>query len=38
MTLILLAVFLTIAFCVVAYNLAIYSLPFWAGLSAAQYT
>ncbi|MBR2118733.1 MULTISPECIES: hypothetical protein [unclassified Afipia] len=38
MTLILLAVFLTIAFCVVAYNLAIYALPFWAGLTAAQYT
>lgn len=38
MTLILLAVFLTIAFCVVAYNLAIYALPFAVGLTAAQYT
>ncbi|CEG06707.1 hypothetical protein BN961_00077 [Afipia felis] len=36
MTLILLAVFLTIAFCVVAYNLAIYALPFSVGLMAAQ--
>lgn len=38
MTLIRLAVVLTIAFCVVAYNLAIYALPFSVGLTAAQYT
>lgn len=38
MTLILLAVFLTILFCTVAYHLAIYALPFWVGLTAAQYT
>lgn len=38
MTLILLAIVLTIAFCVVAYNLAIYALPFWAALMAVQYT
>ncbi len=37
MTLILLAIFLTIAFCVLAYNLAIYALPFAAGLTAFQY-
>ncbi|MBB5704095.1 hypothetical protein FHS76_004010 [Ochrobactrum daejeonense] len=37
MTLILLAVFLTIAFSIIAYNLAIYALPFWVGLTAAQY-
>lgn len=37
MTLILLAVFLTIAFCIIAYKLAIYALPFWAGLTAAQH-
>lgn len=37
MTLILLAISLTIAFCIIAYNLAIYALPFMAGLSAAQY-
>src|SRR5690606_15282507 len=38
MTLILLAIVLTIAFCIVAYNLAIYALPFWAALVAAQHT
>ena len=37
MTLILLAISLTIAFCVLAYNLAIYALPFAAGLTAFQY-
>jgi hypothetical protein len=36
MTLILLAISLTIAFCVLAYNLAIYALPFAAGLTAFQ--
>ncbi len=38
MSLILLAISLTIAFCIFAYNLAIYALPFMVGLSAAQYT
>lgn len=38
MTLILLAIVLTLAFCIVAYNLAIYALPFWAALMAVQYT
>ena len=33
MTLILLAISLTIAFCVLAYNLAIYAMPFAAGLT-----
>ncbi len=37
MTLILLAVSLTIAFCIIAYNLAIYAFPLWVGLTAAQY-
>lgn len=37
MTLILLAVSLTIVLCIIAYNLAIYALPFMVGLSAAQY-
>lgn len=37
MTLILLAISLTIALCILAYNLAIYALPFMVGLSAAQY-
>ncbi len=37
MTLILLAVFLTITFCIIAYKLAIYALPFWVGLTAGQY-
>ncbi len=37
MSLILLAIALTITFCVLAYNLAIYALPFMVGLSAAQY-
>lgn len=37
MTLILLAITLTIVFCVFAYNLAIYALPFMVALSAAQY-
>ncbi|MQW87817.1 hypothetical protein [Sinorhizobium saheli] len=37
MTLIMLAIILTIAFCIIAYNLAIYALPFWVGLTAAQY-
>ncbi|KAB2680944.1 hypothetical protein [Brucella pseudintermedia] len=37
MSLILLAISLTIAFCIFAYNLAIYALPFMVGLSAAQY-
>lgn len=38
MTLILLAIVLTIAFCMLAYGLAIYALPFSVGLIAAQYT
>ncbi|WP_418459305.1 hypothetical protein ACNT8L_10875 [Brucella intermedia] len=38
MSLILLAISLMIAFCIFAYNLAIYALPFMVGLSAAQYT
>ncbi|MDI6028350.1 hypothetical protein QBK99_19350 [Corticibacterium sp. UT-5YL-CI-8] len=38
MSLILLAISLTIAFCIFAYHLAIYALPFMVGLSAAQYT
>ncbi|WP_296739720.1 hypothetical protein [Mesorhizobium sp.] len=38
MTLILLAIVLTIVFSVLAYNLAIYALPFSVGLTAAQYT
>lgn len=38
MSLIPLAISLTIAFCIFAYNLAIYALPFMVGLSAAQYT
>lgn len=37
MTLILLAVSLTIAACVIAYNLAIYALPVMTAISAAQY-
>lgn len=37
MTLILLAVSLTIALCVIAYNFAIYALPFMVGLTAFQY-
>lgn len=37
MTLILLAVFLSITACVLAYNFAIYALPFMVGLSAFQY-
>ncbi|MBB3808733.1 hypothetical protein [Pseudochelatococcus contaminans] len=37
MTLILLAISLTIAACVIAYNLAIYALPVMAAISAAQY-
>ncbi|MBA4800101.1 MULTISPECIES: hypothetical protein [Hyphomicrobiales] len=37
MTLILLAISLTIAMCVIAYNFAIYALPFMVGLSAFQY-
>lgn len=36
MTLILLAIALTIAACVIAYNLAVYALPVIAGISAAQ--
>lgn len=36
MTLILLALSLSIALCIIAYNLAIYALPFMVGLSAAQ--
>lgn len=36
MTLILLAIALTIAACVIAYNLAVYALPVMAGISAAQ--
>ena len=37
MTLILLAISLTIAACVIAYNLAIYALPVMAAIIAAQY-
>lgn len=37
MTLILLAISLSIALCVIAYNFAIYALPFMVGLSAFQY-
>ena len=37
MTLILLALSLSIALCIIAYNLAIYALPFMVGLSAAQF-
>ena len=37
MTLILLAISLTIAACVMAYNLAIYALPVMAAITAAQY-
>lgn len=37
MSLILLAISLTIAFYIFAFNLAIYALPFMVGLSAAQY-
>lgn len=37
MTLILLALSLSIAFCVLAYYLAIYALPFMTGVSAFQY-
>lgn len=37
MTLILLAISLTIAACVIAYNLAIYALPIMAAITAAQY-
>lgn len=37
MTLILLAIFLTIVLCLIAYNLAIYALPFMVGLSTFQY-
>jgi hypothetical protein len=37
MTLILLALSLAIALCIIAYNLAIYALPFMVGLSAAQF-
>lgn len=37
MTLILLAVTLSIALCVIAYNFAIYALPFMVGLTAFQY-
>lgn len=37
MTLILLAISLTIALCVIAYNFAIYALPFMVGLTAFQY-
>ena len=37
MTLILLAVSLTIAFCVIAWHLAIYALPVMAGITAFQY-
>ena len=37
MTLILLAFALTIAACVIAYNLAVYALPVMAGISAAQF-
>lgn len=37
MSLILLAISLTILLCIIAYNLAIYALPFMVGLTAAQY-
>lgn len=37
MTLILLAISLSIALCVIAYNFAIYALPFMVGLTAFQY-
>ncbi|PYE87550.1 hypothetical protein [Phyllobacterium leguminum] len=37
MTLILLAISLTIILCIVAYNFAVYALPFMVGLSAFQY-
>lgn len=37
MTLILLALSLSIALCIIAYNLAVYALPFVVGLSAAQF-
>ncbi|WP_312620008.1 hypothetical protein [Agrobacterium pusense] len=37
MTLFLLAISLAIAMCVIAYNFAIYALPFMVGLSAFQY-
>ena len=37
MTLILLAISLTIAACVIAWNLAIYALPVMAAITAAQY-
>jgi hypothetical protein len=37
MTLILLAISLTITLCVVAYNFAVYALPFMVGLNAFQY-
>lgn len=37
MTLILLAVSLTIMLCIIAYNLAIYALPVMVAISAAQY-
>ena len=37
MTLILLAISLTIMLCIIAYNLAIYALPVMVGLSAAQF-
>ena len=37
MSLILLAISLTIMLCIIAYNFAIYALPFMVGLSAAQY-
>ncbi len=37
MTLILLAISLTITACVIAYNLAIYALPVMAAITAAQY-
>lgn len=37
MSLILLAISLTIMLCIIAYNLAIYALPFMVGLTAAQY-
>ena len=37
MTLILLAISLTIAFCVIAWHLAIYALPVMAGITAFQY-
>lgn len=37
MTLILLAISLTIVICVIAYNLAIYALPVLVAISAAQY-